>query len=84
MKNLSDQVLWNALKKGDMDAFSVLFKTFYPQLHSYGLKITNNNVALTEDCIQDFFLYIYEHRDNLADLETLKPYLYNSCHKKSK
>lgn len=78
MKNLSDQVLWNALKKGDMDAFSVLFKTFYPQLHSYGLKITNNNVALTEDCIQDFFLYIYEHRDNLADLETLKPYLYTS------
>ena len=78
MEKLSDQVLWNALKKGDMDAFSVLFKTFYPQLHSYGLKITNNNVALTEDCLQDFFLYIYEHRDNLANLEKLKPYLYTS------
>ena len=78
MKNLSDQVLWNALKMGDMDAFSVLFKTYYPQLHSYGLKITNNDIALTEDCLQDFFIYIYEHRDNLADLQTLKPYLYTS------
>ena len=78
MKNLSDQVLWSALKKGDLNAFSVLFKTFYPQLHSYGLKISNNNSALTEDCLQDFFLYIYEHRHNLADLENLKPYLFTS------
>lgn len=78
MNNLSDQVLWNALKKGDLDAFSVLFKTFYPGLHNYGLKISNNNISLTEDCLQDFFLYIYEHRENLADLETVKPYLFTS------
>ncbi len=78
MNNLSDQVLWNALKKGDLDAFSFLFKTFYPGLHNYGLKISNNNVSLTEDCLQDFFLYIYEHRENLADLNTVKPYLYTS------
>jgi RNA polymerase sigma factor (sigma-70 family) len=78
MENLTDQALWNALKKGDMNAFSTLFKTFYPLLHSYGLKISNNNIALTEDCLQDFFIYIYDHRENLANLEVLKPYLYAS------
>jgi len=78
MNNLSDQVLWNALKKGDLNAFSILFKTYYPGLHNYGLKISNNNVSLTEDCLQDFFLYIYEHRENLADLDTVKPYLFTS------
>lgn len=78
MKDLSDQVLWNALKKGDMNAFSTLFKKFYPLLHNYGMKISHNNVALTEDCLQDFFLYIYDHRENLASLDHLKPYLYSS------
>jgi len=46
-------------------------------LHSYGLKISKNE-ALTEDSLQDFFLYIYEKRENLSDLETIAPYLFTS------
>lgn len=78
MEKLSDKALWDLLKKGDLQAFSILFKAFYPLLHSYGLKISKNNVQLTEDCLQDFFVYIYERRENLADLDLLKPYLYTS------
>lgn len=78
MENLSDKALWNALKMGDMNAFSTLYKTFYPLLHNYGLKISKNNIELTEDCLQDFFIYLYDHRENLANLEVLNPYLYSS------
>ena len=46
-------------------------------MHSYGLKISKNEV-LTEDTLQDFFLYIYEKRENLSDLETIAPYLFTS------
>ena len=60
-----------------MNAFSVLFESYYPELHSYGLKICKD-VALTEDTLQDFFLYVYEHRENLSDLETIAPYLFTS------
>ncbi len=77
MDKLTDKFLWKSLKEGDLKAFSVLFETYYPDLHSYGLKICKD-VALTEDTLQDFFMYVYEHRENLSDLETIAPYLFTS------
>jgi RNA polymerase sigma factor (sigma-70 family) len=77
MNKLTDKFIWKSLKEGDLNAFSVLFETYYPQLHSYGLKISNN-LTVTEDTLQDFFLYVYEKRENLSDLETIAPYLFTS------
>lgn len=77
MEKLTDKFLWKALKEGDLNAFSVLFESYYPQLHSYGLKISKNTVV-TEDTLQDFFLYVYEHRENLSDIDTIAPYLFTS------
>ena len=77
MEKLTDKFLWKALKEGDLNAFSVLFESYYPDLHSYGLKISKNT-ALTEDTLQDFFLYVFEHRENLSDLDTIAPYLFTS------
>ena len=77
MEKLTDKFLWNALKEGDLNAFSVLFESYYPQLHSFGLKISKSTVV-TEDTLQDFFLYVYEHRENLSDLDTIAPYLFTS------
>lgn len=77
MEKLTDHFIWKSLKKGDLNAFSVLFENYYPKLYNYGLKISKN-VTLTEDSLQDFFLYIYEHRENLSDLDTIAPYLFLS------
>lgn len=77
MNKITDQFIWKALKEGDLRAFSTLFEMYYPMLHSYGLKISRD-IALTEDSLQDFFLYIYEHRENLSDLDTIAPYLFTS------
>ena len=77
MEKLTDKFIWKSLKEGDLNAFSVLFESYYPQLHSYGLKISKS-IPLTEDTLQDFFLYVYEHRENLSDLETIAPYLFAS------
>ncbi len=78
MKDLSDFELWEALKNGDIKAFSALFKMYYVRLYNYGLKISNYNTQLTEDCLQDFFIYIFEHRENLSSLKTIQPYLFVS------
>ena len=40
MTKLTDKFIWKSLKEGDLNAFSVLFESYYPQLHSYGLKIS--------------------------------------------
>lgn len=77
MGNLSDEILWKSLKEGDVKAFSVLFKKFYSPLFSYGLKISKD-VEFTEDSLQDFFVYIYEHKENLSDLDKIAPYLFSS------
>ena len=77
MKNLSDEILWKSLKDGDLKAFEVLFKSYYSALYSYGLKISKDPI-LTEDSLQDFFIYIYEHRQNLSDLNSIAPYLFAS------
>ncbi|MCH3882141.1 MULTISPECIES: RNA polymerase sigma factor [Tenacibaculum] len=77
MNKLTDKFIWKSLKDGDLKAFSVLFETYYPLLHNYGLKISKN-IAVTEDSLQDFFIYIYEKRENLSDLETIAPYLFTS------
>tara|TARA_B110000967_G_C18897267_1_gene571661 strand:+ start:2741 stop:3304 length:564 start_codon:yes stop_codon:yes gene_type:complete len=77
MTKLTDKFIWKSLKEGDLKAFSVLFETYYPQLYSYGLKISKD-VSVTEDTLQDFFLYVYEHRENLSDLDTISPYLFTA------
>ncbi|WKD86558.1 ECF RNA polymerase sigma factor SigX [Polaribacter huanghezhanensis] len=77
MNKLSDQYIWKTLKEGDLKAFAILYKTYYPKLYNYGLKISKR-VPLTEDTLHDFFLYIYEHRQNLSDLDAIAPYLFAS------
>jgi len=71
-KKLTDFHLWKRFKAGDKLALDVIFKRHYPLLHNYGKKLTKDT-ALTEDCLQDFFLYIYEHRQNLKDLDAIRP-----------
>lgn len=46
-------------------------------LHNYGLKISGN-ASLTEDCLQDFFVYLHENRQNLGEVNHVKSYLFVS------
>ena len=77
MNKITDQFIWKALKEGDLRAFSTLFEIYYHKLYSYGLKISKN-ISITEDSLQDFFLYIYDHRENLSDLDKIAPYLFTA------
>ncbi len=73
----SERKLWRSFKRGDRDALAKIFERNYAVLHNYGLRISKNE-ALTEDCLQDFFIYLFEHRQGLANLETIQPYLFKS------
>jgi len=73
----SDESLWYFFKKGDLNAFKALFKIYYPPLYAYGVKLTNDPY-LTEDCLQNLFVYLYEKRENLGEVRNLKAYLFIS------
>ncbi len=63
--SISDIDLWNAFTSGDQQAFSDLFKRFYPLLFQYGTKITTDSSAL-EDAIQELFIELWQKRETLS------------------
>lgn len=77
MNDFSEKTIWRLFVEGDVNAFSTLFNTYYTQLHNYGLKISGNS-ALTEDCLQSFFVYLYDNRKNLGTIAQIKSYLFVS------
>tara|TARA_R110000765_G_scaffold63749_2_gene124058 strand:+ start:598 stop:1176 length:579 start_codon:yes stop_codon:yes gene_type:complete len=77
MELYSDETLWYFFKKGEVHAFSLLFKKYYPQLHVYGIKLSNAPM-LTEDCLQNFFIQLYEEREKQGSIKNLKAYLFVS------
>ena len=77
MYNNKEETLWCLFLEGDTNAFSSLFKMYYSQLHSYGLKISNN-IEITEDCLQNFFIYLFENRKGIGNVSNIKAYLFVS------
>lgn len=77
MNNSSEKSIWNLFIEGDLNAFSSLFKQFYPILYAYGLKISGNTI-ITEDCLQNFFVYLHDHRTTISEIEHVKSYLFIS------
>ena len=73
----SDETIWYFFKKGEANGFSLLFKKYYPQLHVYGLKLSNNR-EITEDCLQNFFIQLFEEREKQNEIKNLKAYLFVS------
>jgi RNA polymerase sigma factor (sigma-70 family) len=69
-----DSQLWQALQNGDPDALSVLFYEHYDTLFRYGQKLTND-VLLTKEIIQDVFFKLWERRQNLSAVHSIKVYL---------
>lgn len=69
-----DSRLWCAFKAGDRIAFEFLYQRHIQPLINYGFKITSSQ-NLIQDCIQDLFVELWESRENLADVTSIKHYL---------
>jgi len=72
----SSEVLWQNFCAGDMPSFRVLYNNYYQPLYNYGLKYLAKNEV--EDCIQDLFLYILQHRETIAKVHNVNGYLFRS------
>lgn len=72
-----EEILWQAFKAGDRNAFSQLLKTYYPILLSYGVRFQQEK-DYVKDCLHDFFVELWNRRENLDDVQCLKAYLLQS------
>lgn len=67
--------IWSAFKSGEEEAFSRLFFAYYNRLFGYGMKLVRDE-NLVKDVMQDFFLYLFENQESLAnEVDKLTSYL---------
>lgn len=81
IEKLSDSTLWNQLRAGDEEAFSLLFEKYYSQLVNYGKTLMSEN-DIVKDCVQDVFVDIWTYRHKLNEASVVKAYLLASVRKR--
>ena len=69
--------LWNTFQQGDREAFARIYNLYIEELLSYGYRVTSNR-QLIKDSIQDLFLHLWVHRENLSETDSVKFYLFRS------
>jgi len=70
----ADQNWLQQLQQNDEQALAALMKKYYIPLYSYGIRFTQDE-ALVKDCIQEVFISLWQRRDNIATVLSLKYYL---------
>jgi RNA polymerase sigma factor (sigma-70 family) len=81
--NGNDEALWEAFKKGDKQAYAILYQNYFEVLYRYSLRITPDR-ELVKDCIHDLFVTIWKNRDTLSQPDSVKAYLLSSIQRKLK
>lgn len=62
------------LVDGDRDGLACLYKLFSKDLFRYGLSICGNESEVSE-CIHDFFVFLWDSRSKLQNIDNPKAYL---------
>lgn len=73
----SDVDVWMALKDGKRSALKTLFQRYYDDLYQYAEKLSGSSF-LAEDCVQELFFRIWDRRNHLSEIESVKAYLWIS------
>lgn len=76
----SDEItafLWGQVQKGDKDAFEIFFKSNYLKFCSFANQFTQN-MDDAREVVQDLFIYLWEHREELHQVQSVKNYLFSA------
>lgn len=79
MQNNSDEEICTKLRDGDKVIFSQLFQQFYSSLCNYANGFVFNE-EIAKEVVLDIFLNIWEKRESLNIINSLKAYLYRAVH----
>ncbi len=73
----TDKQIWNSFRKGDPEALAKIFNTNYASLYNFAFTICHNE-ELVKDSIQELFAYLWEKRNRLAEVSSIRLYLFTS------
>lgn len=77
LSRCNDLDLWQHFKKGNEEAYSFIYEKYVLILFSYGYRIYPDE-DLVKDCLQDLFVTLWTSRENLANTDCIKYYLFRS------
>jgi len=69
-----DQILWQLFKGSHKDAFKEIYFAHFNSLYEYGQRIARDK-EFVEDAIHDLFIKLWNNKDTLGDVQSIKPYL---------
>lgn len=69
-----DTVLWRQFQAGDAHAFTLLVDRYSDILYDYGTRFSPDG-ELIKDCIQDVFCVLWNRREYLSEVSSVKFYL---------
>ncbi|WP_128546364.1 RNA polymerase sigma factor [Larkinella soli] len=76
-----EQVLWQAFRLGDRKAFAALLDQYYALLLRYGLRLCPDR-DLVKDCLHDLFVDLWNQRERLDAVRSIRAYLLISFRRK--
>jgi RNA polymerase sigma factor (sigma-70 family) len=77
IENQNDNLLWVQFREGDKQAFASIYHAHIDSLISYGGKLCTDREIL-KDNIQDMFVELWNSRENLANPDCVKFYLFKA------
>lgn len=75
------KALWADLKRDDAGSLKSLMENTYSLMFSYGMRFSGDK-EFVQDCIQDVFIAIWQHRKTLVIPDSPKGYLLTSLRRK--
>jgi RNA polymerase sigma factor (sigma-70 family) len=72
--NANDNFIWDKFRKGNANAFEVIYERNIQILANYGRRMCPDD-ELVKDAIQDMFVDIWRNRTNLGSTNSIKYYL---------
>ena len=78
---MKDSQIWLRLKNGDAESITQIIRNYYSDMYFFGLKISQSK-ELTEDCIQELLVDLWEKRAKLSNVQYIKSYLFKSLRRR--
>jgi len=76
-KNKDSDICY-AISKGNRNTLSFLFNEYYSHLYNYGMKLLHRDDEMIKDCIQDVFLSMWINRERIAEVKSIRSYLFSA------
>ena len=74
-----DRQLLNQIADGDVKALGILYVLYAARIRNFAYSLLQNS-SEAEDITQDLFLKIWNSRENLRNVDSLKSYLFSMTH----